>query len=56
MSKILFANRAYDEAVRSLTKISKQTPEVLAMMECIEVYEGELENGGAVGAVLRQAF
>lgn len=56
MSKILFVNKAYDEAIRSLTKISEQSTEVVSMIECIEIYEGEFENGGAVGQVIKSAF
>ena len=41
MSKILFANRAYDEAIRSLSKVTHQTEEVVDMIECVQVYEGE---------------
>lgn len=26
------------------------------MIECIEIYEGEFESGGAVGAVIKSAF
>jgi hypothetical protein len=49
-------NKAYDEAIRSLTKITHQTEEVLSMIECIEIYEGEFENGGLVGLVIKKAF
>lgn len=35
VSKILFVNKAYDEAIRSLTKINNQSEEVLSMIECI---------------------
>jgi lipopolysaccharide biosynthesis regulator YciM len=35
VSKILFVNKAYDEAIRSLTKISNQSEEILSMIECI---------------------
>jgi hypothetical protein len=56
VSKILFVNKAYDEAIRSLTKITNQTEEVLSMIECIEIYEGEFENGGLVGFVIKKAF
>ena len=56
MSKILFANRAYDEAIRSLSKITQQTEEVIGMIECVEIYEGELEGGGRVGTIIKSAF
>ena len=56
MSKILFANKAYDEAIRSLSKITQQTPEILSMIECIEIYEGEFEGGGQVGQIIKSAF
>ena len=35
VSKILFVNKAYDEAIRSLTKINNQNEEILSMIECI---------------------
>lgn len=56
MSKILFVNKAYDEAIRSLTKITDQSEEVLSMIECIEIYEGEFDNGGSVGQIIKSAF
>jgi hypothetical protein len=40
VSKILFRNKAYDEAIRSLRKIKNHSMEVASMIESIEVYEG----------------
>jgi hypothetical protein len=56
VSKILFVNKAYDEAIRSLTKINDQNEEVLSMVECIEIYEGEFDSGGSVGQIIKMAF
>jgi hypothetical protein len=56
VSKILFCNKAYDEAMRSLNKITVESEEVRVMREAIAIYEGEFAEGGPAGAVLQTAF
>lgn len=56
MSKILFCNGAYDEAIRSLNKIEDKTKEVVAMNEAVAIYEGEFGDGGDAGVTIRTAF
>lgn len=56
MSKVLFANGAYEEAARSLHKIKEVTSEVKLMREAVAIYSGDFREGGQLGAVIQQAF
>jgi hypothetical protein len=56
VSKILFRNKAYDEAIRSLRKIKIHSEEVMGMIHSIEVYEGNFDSAGEVGQVVKSAF
>lgn len=56
VSRILFATRSYEEAMSSLEKIPLQNKQMVSLAYCIEIYEGQFEEGGCVGLVIKSAF
>ena len=39
-----------------MEKIPVDNAEMLQLAKCIEIYEGEFEDGGSVGAIIKSAF
>ena len=56
VSRILFATKSFDEALSSIVKMDNCPYEFMQMTECIEIYEGEYEDGGSVGLIIKSAF
>lgn len=56
VSKVLFANAAYEEAARSVGKIKAETEEVRKMREAVAIFEGDFKEGGELGVAIQSSF
>lgn len=60
VTKVLFFNKAYDEAHKSIKKVSTSIldhhEELIKIEKFLNVYEGAFEDGGVLGRIVMNAF